>query len=310
MGAAKFDPSKDIPDLAGKVILVTGGNTGIGKTTIAALAQHYPSKIYLTARNAQKAAEAIKDIQKTTPHAPLTFLECDLTSLTSVQDAAKKFVSESQRLDILMCNAGIMAVPPAQSKDGYEIQFATNHLGHALLLKLLLPTLLKTAEEPNADVRIVSVSSTGAWYPPKGGIQFDSLRTPQDFGLGGKSMRYGQSKLANIIYADELARRYPQLTSVSIHPGIIQTQLVGNVPLWMRGVIRVAAHAQQGQMLTPEEGAYNQIWASTAPKKDIKNGAFYMPVGQIAKPFKYSQDDELRERLWVWTQKELENFNL
>ena len=208
-----------------------------------------------------------------------------------------------------MCNAGIMATPPAQSKDGYEIQFATNHIGHALLIKLLLPALLKTAAEPNGDARIVSLSSNGALYPPKGGILFDSLRTPQDM-FGGKGARYGQSKLANILYTDELARRYPQLTCTSVHPGIIQTQLVDKSPGWMKGVIHIAARLQQGQILTPEEGAYNQLWAATAPKKDIKNGAFYTPVAQPAKPFKYWPDNELREKLWAWTEKELESYNL
>ena len=286
------------------------GNTGIGKESIAAFAKHNPSRIFLTARNAQKAAAAIEDIRKSIPEAALAFLECDLTSLASVRDAAKAFLSQSPRLDILICNAGIMAVPPAQSVDGYEIQFATNHLGHALLMKLLLPTLTKTAEEPNADVRVISISSTGAMFPPKGGIQFDALRTSQDIGLGGKSYRYGQSKLANILYADELARRYPQLTSVSIHPGIIQTQLIDNSPGWMQMVIKLSARAQQRHMFTPEEGAHNQLWASTTPKQELQNGRFYTPVGQLAKPFKYSQDEKLREKLWEWTQKELENYTL
>ncbi|KAF2230113.1 NAD(P)-binding protein [Viridothelium virens] len=310
MAGNKFNPSNDIPDLAGRVILVTGGNTGLGKETIAVLAKHNPSKIFLTARNAQKATTAIEEIKKTTPDASLSFLECDLTSLASVRRAARAFVEQSQRLDILMCNAGIMAVPPELSKDGYEIQFAANHLGHALLMKLLLPTLLKTAAEPDGDVRVISLSSTGAWFPPKAGIQFDALRTPQELGIGGRSLRYGQSKLANILYAGELAGRYPQLTSLSIHPEIIQTQLVDTQPRMTQMLIKVSAAVQQHGMLPPEEGALNQLWAATARKEDLKNGAFYTPVGQLAKPFKYSQDVELREKLWAWTQKELENYSL
>ncbi|KAI9713576.1 MAG: hypothetical protein M1820_000958 [Bogoriella megaspora] len=311
MATKKFNPSKDISDLSGKVIIVTGGNTGIGKASIDALAKHNPSKIYLTARNAEKAKDAIKDIQQSSPNISVSFLECDLNSLASVRAAAKTFASESQRLDILMNNAGIMAVPQALSKDGYEIQFATNHLGHALFIKLLLPTLLKTAEDPAADVRVITLSSTGAWFPPKGGIQFEAVRTTQELGVGGKSLRYGQSKLANILYADELSRHYPQLTSVSIHPGIVQTQLVSQQPLHTRALISVSSlFVQGGAKFTPEEGAYNQLWAATAPKKDIKNGAFYTPVAELAKPFKYSQDQELREKLWTWTEKELESYEL
>lgn len=112
--------------------------------------------------------------------------------------------------------SGIMAVPWSKTEDGYEIQFGTNHVGHALLTKLLLPTLLKTAEEPNSDVRVINVSSEGHMLAPGIIYDQDTLESYQTW------RRYGQSKLANIFHARELQRRYPQITATSLHPGVSQ----------------------------------------------------------------------------------------
>jgi len=182
-----------------------------------AMANQHPAHIYFSGRNLSRAQELISDIHKTIPTASLTFIELDLSSLLSIKTAIQQF--SHKRLDILMCNAGIMAKPPQLSKDGYEIQFATNHLGHALLIKHLLPIMLGTVEKPGADVRIVLLTSTGWRGHPKGGINFAGLKTTQDFGAFGPWIRYGQSKLANIVYAAELARRYPSIISISVHPG-------------------------------------------------------------------------------------------
>ncbi|KAL9068304.1 MAG: hypothetical protein Q9157_006554 [Trypethelium eluteriae] len=310
MSREKYNPIDDIPDLSGKVILVTGGNSGLGKETIVALAKHKPNKIYLAARNVSKAQAAVKDIEKRIPGAPTSILEFDLSSLHSVMEAARRVISESQRLDILMCNGGIVALPMAQSKDGYEIQFATNHLGHALLIKLLLPLLLKTAQQ-YSDARVIILASPAAGFVPKEGIQFDTLRTTQDLGFGGKPQRYGQSKLANILYADELSRRYPQLRCASINPGIAKTELYTEQGWLMRVFIVVTTWLRGKCMVSPEEGAYNQLWAATTPKKNIPlNGALYDPVGQLAKPIKNTDNDDLRERLWAWTEKQLDSFTL
>ncbi len=153
----------------------------------------------------------------------MTFIEMDMSSLHAVKDALKKFTHE--RLDILMCNAGIMAVPPALSKDGFEIQFAVNHLAHAMVIDQLLPVLQRTSDLPEADVRIICLSSEGHAGHPSGGFLFDKLRTPMDT-FFGSWIRYGQSKLANVMYAAELARRFPKILSVSVHPGVVATELV------------------------------------------------------------------------------------
>jgi NAD(P)-dependent dehydrogenase (short-subunit alcohol dehydrogenase family) len=281
----------------------------LGKQSVLALAKHTPEHIYFTGRNASKAEEVIKEVQTTTPNAKISFMECDLSSLANVEKAAKQFTAESQRLDILMCNAGILgAVDPGVTVDGYEKTFATNHLGHALLIKLLLPTLLRTAEEPNSDVRIISLTSIGFRLHPKGAIAFKDLRTSQaDLGVTGHWIRYAQSKVANLLYASELARRYPNITSVSIHPGVVETEFVTNLSFWNKALVYVS---QLGRLITPAAGAYNQLWGSVGPKDKMVNGAFYEPIGVLGKHTKDSKDPKIAQELWEWTQQQLEPYKV
>ncbi|KAJ7030806.1 oxidoreductase [Mycena alexandri] len=300
----KFDPAR-IPDLSGKVFFVTGGTAGIGKETLLALAKHSPKGLYFTGRNSQRGAQIVADINASAPSITIVFLECDLESLESVKQAAEQFVSQSDRLDVLVCNAGVMNVPPALTKDGYEVHFGLNHLAHALFIKLLLPTLLRTAETPNADARVVSVTSQGYAMHPRGGILFDDLRTTQ--ASSQLFVNYGQSKLANILYTAELARRYPQITAVSIHPGVVRTELVSTQSMFTRALIVVTNPFSR---LTPQQGAYNTLWASTSDKDKIVNGAFYEPVGVPGRHMRQSRDDKLAAQLWEWSDKELEGYHL
>ena len=237
----------------------------------------------------------------------LTFIECDLTSLTSIEVAARQFISASPRLDVLMCNAGIMASPLGLTQDGYELQFGTNYVSHALLVKLLLPKLLQTAKEPSSDVRIIFLTSTGFRQHPVDGIVFKDLRTTQDFGIGGSWMRYGQSSLANILYPAELARRYPTITSVSIHPGVIATGLVGNLTFAKKTLVYLA---HLGQVKDPATGAWNQLWAVAVDKDKIVNGGFYEPVAIPGDHDNLSNNHELAAKLWEWTEKELEKYKV
>ncbi|KAH8724181.1 hypothetical protein GQ44DRAFT_740618 [Phaeosphaeriaceae sp. PMI808] len=310
MDEKNYNPERDIPDLSGKVIIVTGGNAGLGRESILALAKHDPSRIYLAARNIAKGIRVVGLVKEHLPNASLTVLECDLSSLESVQQAAKQVASETQRLDILMCNAGVVACAKGQSKDGYEIQFATNHLGHALLIKLLLP-MLRTTAELYGDAKIISVTSSGYVYAPRGGINFNTLRSTQDLGWGGPSKRYSQSKLANILYADELARRNPQVTCVSIDPGMAKTELFNSQGWIVRKFILALIWLQGKRILSAEHGAYNQLWAATVLKDRIPvNGGLYRPVGEYFVPEGYLKDPALRKLLWDWTERELEKYTL
>lgn len=200
-----------------------------------------------------------------------------------------------------------MAQPPSLTTDGYEIQFGTNHIGHALLIKKLLP-LLQIRSNGNEEPRIVTLTSEGWMLHPNEGIIFDKLQTVQDnFIFGGPWRRYAQSKLANLLYARELARRYPNITSVSIHPGVVATGLVGNSKFLDRVLIYTTNF---GKILKPEEGAYNNVWAATTAKENLENGAYYEPVGKYshAKLDKTAKDDDLARRLWEWTEEQLEKF--
>lgn len=282
------------------------GTAGLGASSIRALAKHNPSHIYFSGRNSKRGQDLITDINKTLPNVNLTFIELDLASLASIKAAVPQF--RHDRLDIFMGNAGIMAHAPGLSKDGYEIQFATNHLGHAMLIKELLPILLQTAERPGSDVRIVLNTSEGWRGHPKGGVRFSTLNTVQDWPALGRWVRYGQSKLANIVYARELSKRYPQITSMSVHPGVIATDLVGNLGLLDKALVYVP---NVGRMLTQEEGAYNQLYIAAGARKDqLVNGGFYCPVGVLSdsKLDKIAKSGKLATDLWEWTEKALHGF--
>ncbi|KAL2015674.1 hypothetical protein VTK56DRAFT_5031 [Thermocarpiscus australiensis] len=299
-----FEPERDIPALTDKIILVTGANAGLGKQAVLEYARHRPRLIWLAARSVQKANAAADEIRRQIPDAPIQVLELDLGSFASVKQAAATVLSTSTRLDILMLNAGIMAVPPGITADGYEIQFGTNHMGHALLTKLLLPLLTQTAAGADADVRVVSLSSDGHRFASKPGIDFASLKTPAD-GLGPMGC-YFQSKLANVLWARQLAREQPRLTVAAVHPGTVRgTQLVSNAA-GAPAVVRLLMRAAAGfKLATPvERGVRNQLWASVA--RAVKSGEYYEPVGVAGQASAFGTDDALARRLWEWTEKELE----
>jgi NAD(P)-dependent dehydrogenase (short-subunit alcohol dehydrogenase family) len=238
----------------------------------------------------------------------VTFVACDLTSLASVQDAAKKITAATERLDVLMCNAGIMAVPSALTKEGYEIQWGTNHVGHALLIKLLLPLIQKTAKLPDPTPRILLLSSEGHFLAPKEGIDFAHLKEADyDMGgaLGSTWTKYGQSKLANLLYATQLTKHYPEIISVSIHPGVVGTGLVGNLSGWNKVVVYMTSW---WQMKSPAEGAWNQVWAATVDKAKLESGRYYVPVGKAVKSSR--EDEAIGDKLWEWTEKELEEYKI
>ncbi|ETI27222.1 hypothetical protein G647_09905 [Cladophialophora carrionii CBS 160.54] len=307
-----FTP-QSIPSLSGRVFFITGGTAGLGAGTISLLAQHGPAHIYFSGRNARNAQSVIDKVRRTNPDVPVTFIQCDLADLSAVKTAAAEFLAQAQRLDVLYANAGIMALPPGTTRDGYELQFGTNHMGHALLVRLLLPLMQRTAREQQpgaADVRIIISSSVAYKQAPREGIAFETLKTSQD-GLGGlipggKWCRYGQSKLANMLYAQGLAKRYPEITSVAVHPGYIKTDLFANVSFMTALPVRIMA---AGQWTSVEEGPYNQTWAGTTARQNLENGAYYVPIAKKgALETAAARDASLVDRLWEWTEKELAAF--
>ena len=200
-----------------------------------------------------------------------------------------------------MNNAGIMAVPPGTTEEGYEIQFGTNHMGHALLTKLLLPTLLATTKQPDADVRIINLTSEAHNFARSRNV----LLSKAQLDASSTWVRYGYSKLANILFAHELARHHSSITSVAVHPGIISTDLY--LPTQQSNIIMRYGLMVAGRFRgTVATGALNQLWAATAKKEELKNGAYYKPVASLSKGSPLAQDDKLGKELWEWTEKELE----
>lgn len=303
--ATSFDPKEDIPALNGKVILVTGGNSGLGKQAILEYARHNPSQIWLAARSLEKATAAANDIKKQVPNAPIKLLRLDLSSHDSVTKAAKEFNSESDRLDILMLNAGIMAAAPGLTEDGYEYQFGINYLGHALLTKLLLPVLDRTAKsDTKTDVRIVAMSSAGHGLAPAEGINFDMLKaTAESMGPFG---RFGQSKLAVILFVRQLAKAYPQFTIVAIHPGTVDTNVISSAT-GAPAIVKFVARFAHRFLASVGQGVRNQLWATVA--SGVESGEYYEPIGIAGKGKLRVQDDNLATKLWDWTEKELEHYN-
>ena len=291
--------SQDIPDLQGQVIIVTGGNVGLGYETIRQLGEHNPARIYLAARSRDKAEQAIADLKQANPQfTNIHFLQLDLASFASVKSAAAEFLSRESRLDILVNNAGIMMTPEGLTNDGYEIQFGTNVLGPALFTQLLLPTLRKTAKENNPQARMVMLSSAAHARAPKDVYKFDELRTTAPH--RHTTERYTMSKLANLHYARALAERETEVKIVPVHPGMVGTNL---------------HHASTGTFLRPflyaamffatpvEKGALSQIFAAVSP--DAKHGQYYGPVGKEESGSKLSQDHDLQEELFRWVQSQL-----
>jgi NAD(P)-dependent dehydrogenase (short-subunit alcohol dehydrogenase family) len=207
--------------------------SGIGKATSEALVSHNPTQIVMLSRNVDKGAVIIEKIQPASPNILITFIPCDLSSFVSIRKAVSDFALLSSRLDLLICNSSICIVSPSLTADGYEMQFGVNHLGHTLLIKLLLPTLLRPSLQPPEDVRIVLLASSAHDWGPKEGIIFNGLQTTQE-NLSCKQ-RYGQSKLANIVYAREMARWYPAIKTVAVSPGNVDTSIMYH---WRRKYLR------------------------------------------------------------------------
>lgn len=298
MSGTKFSP-EDIPDLTGQVVVVTGGNVGLGLETIRQLRRHKPERIYLAARSQNKAEAAIRKLQKSDPSgASVIFLELDLACFASVKAAAAKFISVESRLDILINNAGIMMVPEGLTKDGYEIQFGTNVLGPALFSQLLLPLVKKTVNL-NPESRIVLLASASESMAPKDVYQLHELKTT--IAHRHTTARYTQSKLANIHYACALAERHPEVKILAVHPGMVATNL---------------HHASQGMFLKPflnvagalfatpvEKGALSQIWASVS--LEARSGEYYGPVGVSGKGSSASTNKKLQEEVFEWIQEQI-----
>jgi NAD(P)-dependent dehydrogenase (short-subunit alcohol dehydrogenase family) len=260
----------DIPDQTGRVAVVTGANGGLGLETARALAAA-GAHVVMAARNQEKAGEALAEIRAGAPDASLEVIPLDLASQASVREAAERILAAHQRIDILVNNAGVMGIPERHTVDGFEMQFAVNHLGHYALTALLMPALLR------ADAaRIVTVTSTAHHM----GRAVD----PSNPHLRGRYRpwrAYGQSKLANFHFAIGLQRRLEAagapVSSLIAHPGLSNTDLQAvSVQETEGGLSQRFFHRLAGSTgMTPERGARPQLRAATDP--EARGGDFYVP---------------------------------
>jgi NAD(P)-dependent dehydrogenase (short-subunit alcohol dehydrogenase family) len=271
MSDGKRWSADDLPDLSGKTIVVTGGNSGIGYEAAIQFA-HKRARVVLACRNMDKAHAAAERIAALAPGAAVEAMALDLSSLVSVRSFADAFKARNRMLHVLCNNAGVMAIPYSRTADGFEMQFGTNHLGHFALTGLLLDRLLA------ADgARVVTVSS-GAHK--MGQIHFDDLKLEHGY---GKWRAYGQSKLANLLFAYELQRRIEaagaKLISVACHPGYAATNLQAMGPRMSGSAMMETLMGLSNRLFAQSAamGALPTLYAATAP--ELRGGEYIGPDG-------------------------------
>ncbi|KAJ2929773.1 hypothetical protein H1R20_g7322, partial [Candolleomyces eurysporus] len=289
----------DIPDLSGKVIIVTGANTGVGKETAKALLNHN-AKVYIASRSQEKAESAIQDLKNETGKEAI-FLKLDLASLKAVKAAAEEFLNKERELHVLFNNAGLMMPPVADlTVDGYDLQFGTNTLGHFYFTKLLLPALLEGVKSsPDGTARVVNTSSSSSLM---GKIDFNTLKDSPERRRCTPRQLYSQSKLGNAIFAKELARRYGDqgIVSTGLNPGNLASDLGRHLGRIEYKVISM--------MLYPVPmGALTQLWAGTTQAGATLNGKYLIPWARIGTGNPVINDEKLGADLWKWFEDQVAN---
>ncbi|KAL8170419.1 hypothetical protein V2J09_022223, partial [Rumex salicifolius] len=278
---------------SGLTAIVTGASGGIGAETSRVLALR-GVHVVMGVRNVTAGKEVREKIVKEIPTAKVDAMELDLNSMASVRKFASDYKSTKLPLNLLINNAGVMACPFALSKDGIEQQFATNHLGHFLLTHLLLDNLKKTAKETGREGRIVNVSSEAHRFAYREGIRFDKLNDQSEYSSWGA---YGQSKLANILHANELTQKFKEegvnVTANSLHPGTIATNLFRHNSFVNGAVERI------GKLVLKSipQGAATTCYVALHPELNGVSGS-YFSNSNLAKPTPMSQDSDLGKKLW------------
>jgi WW domain-containing oxidoreductase len=266
--------------LVGKTMLVTGCGSGLGQETLRVLSLR-GATVVGTARTVEKAREACK-----VAAGPTIPLACELAEPASVRACVTQIVAQGLRLDAIICNAGIMALPKLERAYGYELQFFTNHIGHFILVTGLV-------EQLTASGRVVMLSSSAHTMAPKGGIDFDNLDGSKSYGAWAA---YGRSKFANILFAKELARRFAgtERTANAVHPGVILTNLGRHV----NPVLRAFQGAMSPLVLkSVPQGTATQVYVATNPALATVSGKFFADCNVIA-PRPDAEDADVAKKLW------------
>jgi NAD(P)-dependent dehydrogenase (short-subunit alcohol dehydrogenase family) len=277
-----------VPDMQGKTVVVTGGNSGIGFETAAGLAS-MGARVLLTARNADKGRAAAAAIaERLQGQGQVQLVVFDLGDLASVRKGAAEILEQAPTLDVLVNNAGLVLTQRAETVDGYEATFAINHLGPFLLTNLLLDRIV--ASGPS---RIVNVAST-AHSAARKGIPFDDLQSEKRY----RGMRvYGESKLANILFTTELARRLEGrgVTANALHPGTVRTGYGGDGDT--RGFLAVGIKIAGPFFLSPAKGARTSLYLASSPEVEDVSGRYFVKC-KPRQPRRWARDPDAARRLW------------
>nr|CAI5817404.1 unnamed protein product [Callosobruchus analis] len=280
-----------------KTVIVTGSNTGIGKYTAKDFFKR-GARVIMACRNAQLAEEAAKDIKESCKGksnlGELVVVKLDLSSLQSVKNCAKEIIAKERRIDLLVNNAGVMMCPYSKTKDGFEMQMGTNHLGHFLFTMLLLPTICKST-----PARIVNVSSLAHELSSR--IDFSDLNWEKRrySSIGA----YEQSKLANVLFTKELSRRLREnkindVNVYTLHPGVIKTELGRHLSrTFVPGLSTLFSLCTALFFKSVEQGAQTTIYCALHDDCAHDSGLYYKDC-EVAKPSKLADDTELAEELW------------
>jgi NAD(P)-dependent dehydrogenase (short-subunit alcohol dehydrogenase family) len=286
--------TEQIPDQSGRTAIVTGANSGIGLVAARELARKGAS-VVLACRNTEKGAQALRSIQAAAPEAQVEVAELDLASLASVRAFAESFRSSHDGLDLLINNAGLMAPPRGETKDGFELQLGTNLLGHFALTSHLIDVM-----DGRDDARVVTLSSNAH---KMGRINFEDLQSERGY---KRWAAYGQSKLADLMFALELDRRLraagSSTKSVAAHPGYAATNLQTAAPPLLDRLVMRASNIFMAQ--SAEMGALPTLYAATYP--GLEGGSYVGPDGigefrghpHLVSPNRAARDEDVAKRLW------------
>jgi NAD(P)-dependent dehydrogenase (short-subunit alcohol dehydrogenase family) len=299
MSATKWT-AEQIPSQTGKTALITGANSGIGYQAAVELARH-GAHVLLGVRSLEKGQAALDRLLREVPGAQAELAVLDMASLASIHDFSQKFTAAGRGLDLLINNAGVMALPTRElTPDGFERQFGTNHLGHFALTGLLLPRFLASTAP-----RVVTVASLAH---RNGKIEFDNLQSERSYVPWDA---YNNSKLANILFARELDRRAKaagsRLISLPVHPGISRTSIVSNGPGTGSKDFKIMLLGLLAPIITQDDkmGALPTLYAATAP--EAKDGEYIGPDGfkefkgypKVVQPLPRALDEAVAKKLWA-----------
>ncbi|KAH9928811.1 NAD-P-binding protein [Fomitopsis serialis] len=335
-----FSPETDLPDLKGNVIIVTGGNSGVGCAAIQHLARK-GAKVYMAARSEEKAKAAIEKVQKAglePGNGEVVWLPLDYSDPRDAKKAAEVFMEKEQRLDIVVNSAALLLTPFTKTSDGIQEIAVVNYFSPFVFVRTLLPLLKRTAQEPKSDVRIVMLTSEGHRMPPKD-CHFRSI---EDFNREFKdesfasNRRYNLSKYMGVLHVKELQRRLDAeevpIIVTAVHPGIVNT---GDTILYLGLSEKCSLHDSDGVQnfahsagtfkapvyafianaffTSPEKGAYSTVFAAAAPavREDVKyKGGYIVPPGKLGSVYSPTEDPELGKELWETTEKILADIGV